>query len=76
MNPRGRIGEDVEALSLLAARSGGRVLQDTAWPQLPGGQMREARARTIPLAPALPFALLVVALLAGTWYARKRLQVD
>lgn len=72
-----RIGEDVEALGALAARSGGRVLRDEgSWPRLPDGQIREARTRVMSLAPPVPLAVLVIALFAGVWYGRKRLQLD
>ncbi|HLU69395.1 MAG TPA: LPXTG cell wall anchor domain-containing protein, partial [Fibrobacteria bacterium] len=94
-----RLGTDVEALTRLAARHGGRVLPErdarvldppvreragraeggeteSPWPVVPGGQVRETRARAVPLAP--PFGTVggLVLALGGLWLGRKRRQLD
>jgi hypothetical protein len=79
-----RLGTDPHVLRGLAARSRGDIVGtiatdhgvDFAWPALPGGQVRETRARVHRITPPVLTALLIALLLSVLWAARKRLRLD
>jgi hypothetical protein len=76
----GKLGVDGRALAEIAAASNGNIVRheinsNVSWPVLPGGQARETRARSTPLAPAA-VALAAALLLCAAWALRKRLQLD
>jgi hypothetical protein len=77
-----RLGFDSDALSDLAARSGGAVLRPAGaevtslLPQLPAAQIRMDRTVSIRLYNTLPLCLAVLALLALSWALRKKWDLD